>query len=227
MGTTLVAMSSTKGRSFSVGTAKATGFVPVAFAVPTENERPFVLDMATSVVPIGKMEVYRRHSKPVPVGWAIDEKSSPALDAGSVMRCINETKRGGLLPLGGLEETAGYKGYGLSVLVDILCGILPAAAYGPYVGTPEDPKPSNIGHFLAAIDVNAFAPLDEFRKRMDVMIKTIRDSAKANDQDRIYIHGEKEWELEERYRKAGIPLYFKVWESLRDLANQLHLEFNL
>ena len=203
------------------------GTNPIAFAIPAKHERPFVLDMATSVVPIGKMEVYRRHGKPVPVGWAIDENGDPALDAGTVMRCVYKSKRGGLLPLGGLEETAGYKGYGLSLLVDILTGILSGAAYGPHVGTPEDPKPSNIGVFVGAIDVNAFTPLDEFRERMDIMIKSIKASIKAKGQDRIYIHGEKEWELEEQHRKTGIPLYIQVWESLRDLAKQVNVEFAL
>jgi LDH2 family malate/lactate/ureidoglycolate dehydrogenase len=62
---------------------------------------------------------------------------------------------------------------------------------------------------------------------MDVMIRTIRNSAKAKGQERIYIHGEKEWELEEDYRKNGVPLYFRVWESLRDLAKNLDIEFDL
>ena len=203
------------------------GTNPIAFAIPAKHERPFVLDMAASVVPIGKMEVYRRHGKPVPVGWAIDENGDPALDAETVMRCVYKSKRGGLLPLGGLEETAGYKGYGLSLLVDILAGILPGAAYGPHVGTPEDPKPSNIGVFVGAIDINAFTPLHEFRERMDIMIKSIKASIKAKGQDRIYIHGEKEWELEEQHRKTGIPLYIQVWESLRDLAKQVNVEFAL
>ena len=203
------------------------GTNPIAVAIPTKYAPPYVLDMATSVVPIGKMEVYKRHGKPVPVGWAIDEESQPAVDTETVMRCVYKTKRGGLLPLGGSEETAGYKGFGLTVLVDILSGILPGAAYGPYIGTPDDPKPSNIGQFLGVIDVNAFTPLEEFKERMDLMIRTIKDSSKAKGQNRIYIHGEKEWELEAEYRKTGIPMYIKVWESLRDLAKQLELDFHI
>jgi len=140
---------------------------------------------------------------------------------------VYDSKRGGLLPLGGPEETAGYKGYGLSLLVDILSGILSGAAYGPQVGTPEDPKPSNIGIFVGAIDINAFTPIDEFRERMDIMIKSIKASVKAKRQDRIYIHGEKEWELEKQHRKTGIPLYITVWQSLHDLAEQLNLGFPL
>jgi LDH2 family malate/lactate/ureidoglycolate dehydrogenase len=211
----------------TLGIEPILGTNPVAFAVPAKNELPFVLDMATSVIPIGKMEVYERHGKSVPVGWAIDENGDPALDTKTVMRCVYKTRRGGLLPLGGLEQTAGYKGYGLSLLVDILSGILSGAAYGASVGTPEDPRPSNIGQFIGAIDVNAFTQLDKFKERMDAMIRSVRGSNKTKGQDRIYMHGEKEWELEQQYRKNGIPLYFKVWENLRNLAQQLHLEFDL
>ena len=201
------------------------GTNPIAISVPAMNEPPFVLDMATSVVPIGKMEVYERQGKAVPTGWAINGDGDSALDTETVMRSVYKTKRGGLLPLGGLEETAGYKGYGLSLLVDILSGILPNAAYGPYVGTPEDPKPSNIGHFFGALDINAFTPVDEFKERMDIMMKSIKGSAKTRGQDRIYVSGEKEWELEKQYRKTGIPLHLKVWESLRELSRQLSVEF--
>jgi LDH2 family malate/lactate/ureidoglycolate dehydrogenase len=209
------------------GIAPILGTNPIAISVPARKEPPFVLDMATSVVPVGKMEVYQRQGKAVPTGWAINENGEPALDTETVMRSVYKTKRGGLLPLGGLEETAGYKGYGLSLLVDILSGILPNAAYGPYVGTPEDPKPSNIGHFFGAIDINAFTPVDEFKERMDIMIKSIKGSVKAKGEDRIYISGEKEWEMEKQYRITGIPLHFKVWESLRDLAQHLGVEFHV
>lgn len=209
------------------GSEPILGTNPIAIAVPAKHERPFVLDMATSVVPLGKMEVYQRHGKEVPVGWAIDENYNPAIDTETVIRCIYQTKRGGLLPLGGLEETAGYKGYGLALLVDILSGILPGAAFGKNIGNPKDPEPSQIGHFFAAIDINAFTPIDEFKERMDTMIKSIKNSAKAKGHDRIYIHGEKEQLLEEQYMNTGIPLYSRVWENLRELAAKLNLEFSL
>jgi len=205
------------------GAAPILGTNPIAVAVPAD-EHPFVLDMSTSVVPIGKMEVYQRHNRPVPVGWAIDEKGRPAHDSETVMRCVYQTKRGGLLPLGGFEETAGYKGYGLALLVDILSGALPGAAYGPHVGDPLDPRPSNIGHFLGAVDVDAFTPVGEFKERVDLMIKEIKASPKAEGQDRIYIHGDKERELEEQRRRTGVPLYFKVWKDLQGIADQLNLE---
>ncbi len=203
------------------------GTNPIAIAVPSLKEKPFVLDMASSVVPIGKMEVYKRHKKAVPVGWAIDEKGNPAIDTETVMRCVYKSNKGGLLPLGGLVETAGYKGYGLAMLIDILSGILPAASFGPHVGSPEDPRPSNIGHFIGVIDVNAFTPVDKFKERMDGLIHAVKESAKADGQNRIFIHGEKEFELEDEYKKKGIPLYYKVWENLENLADQVGVEFPL
>ncbi len=211
----------------TLGITPILGTNPMAVAIPSLKEPAFVLDMASSVVPIGKMEVYKRHKKAVPSGWAIDEKGSPALDAETVMRCVYKSNRGGLLPLGGFEETAGYKGYGLAMLIDILSGILPAASFGPHVGSPEDPRPSNIGHFMGVIDIDAFTPVDEFKERMDTLIQTVKESAKADGQNRIFIHGEKEFELEHEYKKKGIPLYYKVWENLKNLADEVGVEFTL
>ena len=203
------------------------GTNPLAVAVPTKNPPPYVLDMATSVSPIGKMEMYQRHGKSVPNGWAIDEKGAAALDTETVMRCVYNSKRGGLLPLGGLEETAGYKGYGLALLIDILSGVLSGAAYLNLVGTPEEPEPSNIGHFIAAIDIEAFTTLNEFKERMDVMIDRIKNSAKAEGHERIYIPGEKEWICEKQYKRRGIPLYYKVYNNLLNVAQQLDVQFPL
>jgi LDH2 family malate/lactate/ureidoglycolate dehydrogenase len=201
------------------------GTNPLAVAVPTKTQPTYVLDMATSISPIGKMEMYQRHGKQVPTGWAIDEEGVAALDSDTVMRCVYNSKRGGLLPLGGLEETAGYKGYGLALLVDILSGVLSGGACLDLVVTPEKSEPLNIGHFLAAISIEAFTTLDEFKERMDKMINRIKNSAKAKGHKKIYIPGEKEWLCERHYKERGIPLYYKVYDKLRELARQLDMEY--
>lgn len=203
------------------------GTNPIAIAIPTSKEPPFVLDMATSVASIGKIEVYQMLKTPIPAGWAINEKGEITLNADTALYCARKLKRGGLLPLGGLAETGGYKGYGLAMVIDVLTGVLSGAAYARYVGEPTDPKPSNIGHFLAAINVNAFTPIEEFKKRMDDLIQIIKNSAKANGCDKIYIPGEKEWEIEIQRRKNGIPISMKIIEELKNLANQLNIEFSL
>jgi LDH2 family malate/lactate/ureidoglycolate dehydrogenase len=203
------------------------GTNPIAIAIPTNKEPSFVLDMATSVTSIGKVEVYQRLRKPIPVGWAINEEGKVTLNPNVALYCARKLKRGGLLPLGGLAETSGYKGYGLAMLVDILTGVLSGAAYARYVGEPTDSKPSNIGHFLAAININAFASIEEFKKRMDDLIQIVKNSAKTEGYNRIYIPGEKEWEIEAQRKKTGIPISIKVIEELKSLATQLNVEFSL
>jgi len=203
------------------------GTNPISVAVPVARQPPFVLDMATSVVPIGKIEVYNRRGEPVPLGMAVDGKGRPTTSAKDILRAVYDLKKGGLMPLGGLEETAGYKGYGLAVLVDILCAILSGASYGPNVGNPQDPKPSDIGHFFGAVDIESFRPLNEFKEYMGKMTDSLRNSEKAEGQSRIYLAGEKEHEMEEERRKNGIPLYYKVYESLAEVARDVGVEFNL
>ncbi len=203
------------------------GTNPIAVAIPTKHEPPIVLDMATSASSMGKIELYKKLNKPLPAGWAINSKGEIELNAAEVIRCVRQLKRGGLLPLGGLAETSGYKGYGLAMIVDALTGVLSGAAYGPNVGEPNDPKPSNIGHFLTAININAFMDINEFKERINDLINIVKNAVKVEGYDRIYIPGEKEWEMEKIRRKRGIPISIKVIEDLKSLANQLNVEFFL
>ncbi|HUW97153.1 MAG TPA: Ldh family oxidoreductase, partial [Anaerolineae bacterium] len=106
------------------------GTNPMSIAVPAGKERPFVLDMATSVITRGKLEEYERHEDPLPQGWATDSSGVPTADAHEVLHNLKDRLGGGILPLGGAgEQMGGHKGYGLALLVDILCGVLPGAAY--------------------------------------------------------------------------------------------------
>lgn len=215
----------TFGRDATLGTN------PIAMAAPTGQERPFVLDMATSTVPRGKLEVYNRQGKPLPLGWATDETGTPTTDAAHVLDNMLARRGGGLLPLGGAgEEFRGYKGYGLALLVDILSGVLPGAGYANniYPKTPEGkPLPADVGHFFGAIKVEAFRPLDEFKATMDDIIRRLKDTPKAEGADRIYIHGEKEYEEADRRAKEGIPLGPKVEADLRAIAQKFGVEYDL
>jgi len=97
-----------------------------------------------------------------------------------------------------------------------------------YPKTPEGkPLPSLVGHFFGAMRVDFFRPLEDFKKDMDDLIRRLRKSNKAEGQDRIFIHGEKEFELEEKYRKEGIPLYFKVYEDLKAIGDEVGVPFYL
>lgn len=205
----------TYGRKAMIGTN------PIAVAIPTGNETQFVLDMATSVVPIGKIEVSERREKNIPIGWGVDAEGRDTMDPKAIRQ------GGALLPLGGTVEHAGYKGYGLGVIVDIMAGVLAGGAFGLDVGRPEDPIISNIGHFFGAVDVRAFMPIEEFRERMDSMLQAIKNSPKAAGQSRIFYAGEIEAETEKRRLLEGIPLHWKVYETLRSLENELGIEMKI
>jgi L-2-hydroxycarboxylate dehydrogenase (NAD+) len=207
------------------------GTNPISVAAPAGAERAFVLDMATSTVPRGKLEVYDRMAKPMPLGWATDETGVPTSDAGRVLRDFMSRAGGGLLPLGGAgQESGGHKGYGLALLVDVMSGVLPGAGYATniYPKTPEgQPLPANVGHFLGALRVDGFRPLDEFKATMDDIIRSLKGTPKAEGQDRIYIHGEKEYEMAEERRAHGIPLHSKVMVDLRKIGEETGVSFNL
>ena len=215
----------TFGREVMLGTN------PISVTVPTVREKPFVLDMSTAVATLGKFEVYSRMGKKIPLGWATDEKGRSCEDPTRVLSNIRSKAGGGILPLGGEgEEFGGHKGYGLDLLVDILCGVLSGSGYANllYPKTPEGkPLPSLVSHFFGALRVDSFRPVEEFKKDMDDLIRRLKNSAKAEGQSRIYIHGEKEFELEEKYRKEGIPLYYKVYEDLKAIASEVGLPFNM
>jgi len=203
------------------------GTNPISVAAPAGQERPFVLDMATSVVPRGKLELYHLLGKPIPKGWATDERGLATTDPGLVVRNVRQRSGGGLLPLGGKgEELGGHKGYGLALMVDILSGVLGGTGYADRVhpkGEEGKVKPGNVGHFFGALLIEAFRPLDEFKANMDDLIRRLKGLAKAEGESRIYIHGEKEWEMEEERGKRGIPLHPQVVTMMKEIAEELNL----
>jgi len=203
------------------------GTNPISIAVPAGRERAFVLDMATSTVAQGKVEICEREGKPIPLGWATDEKGRPTSDPTLVLRNIGDRIGGGLLPLGGMgEELGGHKGYGLALVVDIFTALLSGAAFSDLtypVDENDRPLPANIGHFLGAIRVDGFRPLSEFKATMDGLIRRIKSSSKLEGANRIYIHGEKEFETSERRQREGIPLCHEVAVDLQTIAKDLGL----
>lgn len=205
----------TYGRSAMLGTN------PIAVAAPANQERPFVLDMATSIVPIGRITVFEKAGKPIPEGWGIDHNGRITSDPKAVLQ------GGALMPLGGSDLMRGYKGYGLAMLVDIFCGVLAGAAFASRVGNPHEAQgPANVGHFFAAIRVDCFRPIEEFKQDMDRLICELKNSPKALGQERIYVAGEKEFETAEQYTRDGIPLLENVIESLKQAGNEIGVSFD-
>jgi len=205
----------TYGRTAILGTN------PIAVAVPTDQERPYVLDMATSIVPAGRITVYEKAHEEIPLGWGMDSSGELTTDPAAVLN------GGAVLPLGGTDEMRGYKGYGLALLVDILSGVLSGAAFGPNVGHISVRGPANIGHFFAALKIEAFHPLQDFARAMDRFIQQIRNAPRLPGDKRIYIHGEKEFEQAERYTKEGIPLMEELVNALKQAGKKAGVEFDI
>lgn len=205
----------TFGRQALIGTN------PISVSAPGERQ-PFVLDMATSVVPRGKLENYDREGTALPLGWAVDARGKGTTNAREVLDNMANRRGGGILPLGGEgEEFSGHKGYGLGLMVEILCGALPGAALGPEVYSAKGEP--NVGHFFGAIDIAAFRPVEEFERDLDRLTVHLKDSPKAEGQDRIYIHGEKSGIVEAKRRREGIPLGPKVVAALRKIGDELKI----
>jgi L-2-hydroxycarboxylate dehydrogenase (NAD+) len=212
----------TFGRDSMLGTN------PIALAAPSGRERPFVLDMATSTVAVGKVEVAERQGKPIPPGWVTDKNGLPTTDPGPFLRDARESLGGGMLPLGGAGELlGGHKGYGLAAWVDIFCGVLSGGAYANQIFGLEAPgsrRPGILGHFFGAWQVEAFGSLSDFQASMDDWQERLKGSRKAEGQDRIYVAGEKEFEETERRQRDGIPLQDVVFADLQALGAEYGVE---
>src|SRR2546422_10536202 len=145
------------------GRTSILGTNPISLAAPAKKEKAFVLDMATSTVPRGKVEVYNRLGQPMPHGWAVDETGRSSTDPARGLNALAKRLGGGLLPLGGEgEELGGHKGYGLGLMGDGLCGVLSGAAAGLQV-YPDGKKPE-CGDFFMPLDPTRFRAPDRFRR---------------------------------------------------------------
>ncbi|HZS88885.1 MAG TPA: Ldh family oxidoreductase [Chloroflexota bacterium] len=202
----------TRGRTRMIGTN------PIAVAIPTGGDLPFVLDMATSTVPVGRLEVYARKGLPLQPGWAVDADGRETLDA-------EAGRQGALLPLGGTEQTGGYKGYGLGVMVDMLTGVLSGALYGNSIGGLWDATvPSDLGHFFMALNPAAFGPLDRFKDHARDLLRRLKESALAPEETEILVAGEKEQRAHQDALEHGVRLYHTVVTAMNDLGARAGLD---
>jgi L-2-hydroxycarboxylate dehydrogenase (NAD+) len=200
------------------GTARMLGTNPLAIAFPGDEEPPIVVDLATSAVAFGKIEIARRRQQRLPEGWAIDASGSPATDPQAVY------DGGALLPLGSTRELGGHKGYALAMMVDVLSGVLSGANWGPFAPafaieqTPPGSVGVGIGHFFGALRIDGFIEPDEFRRQVDHMVRTFRASPAAPGTGGPLVPGDPERQAAEERRIGGIPLLPPVAAELEALA---------
>ncbi|HEU0165571.1 MAG TPA: Ldh family oxidoreductase [Thermomicrobiales bacterium] len=191
------------------------GTNPIAFAVPVRGARPLIVDMSTSTVAWGKIEIARRAGIPIPAGWAVDADGAPTTDPSAVK---------GLTPLGGDRTMSGHKGYGLGLMVDILCAVLAGSSWSWDIGrTTELSYSGGIGHFFLAWRIDAFRDPEEFADQMDKVIGEIRamkvaDGAPSN---RVLVPGDPEMEAEAENLRLGVPIRTEVLAELAVMANEI------
>ena len=201
------------------------GTNPMCYAFPAGKYPPVIVDMATSAAANGKLEIAQRLGKQVPEGWIQDKQGNYTTDPHAL-------KTGGsLLPLGSDREHGSHKGFGLSATVDILSAVLSGANYGPWVppfvaflDPPNDPVGKGIGHFLGAMRVDGFRPVDEFKSHLDNWIERFKSASTIDPDQKVIIPGEPELEAHAERLKNGIPLVDAVVTDLNELAKKLGVE---
>jgi L-2-hydroxycarboxylate dehydrogenase (NAD+) len=209
------------------GAERMLGTNPIAIAFPGKDEPAIVIDMATCAAAYGKIEMARRRGQPIPQGWGIDNQGRSTTNPHDIVA------GGALLPLGSDRERGGHKGYGLAVMVDVLCGALSGANWGPF--TPpfalrqEIPARSvgkGIGHFFGAMRVDGFIEADEFKRQIDDYIRTFRATRPAPGTNGPLIPGDPEREAERVRSKDGVPLIMPVVEELRVISKKIGIPFS-
>jgi L-2-hydroxycarboxylate dehydrogenase (NAD+) len=194
----------TNGRAARLGTN------PIAFAAPAGQERPFLFDMATTTVANGKINLARRLGVPIPAGWAVTTDGEAITDPP-----VARSEEWAMTPLGNSHEGGGHKGYGLAVMVDILCGVLSGGGFGAQLQTGENMT------WTMAVDIARFRPVSEFKAQMDEMIRTLHDTPAQEGTGGVQVAGDPEFDAAAIRRERGIPFQPVQCEALRTAAQRL------
>ena len=214
------------GQGHSIGVAPLGSILPMfstnplSFAAPCGRHAPFVLDMSTAAATVNRIEMYGQAGQPLPDGWACDAGGNPTTDpdAARVLR-----------PLGGTPELGGYKGAGLAMMVSVFSGVLSGAWACMESALDDTAQPNRydqptMGHFFAAIRIDSFQPLEQFRCAMDAMIDALHAAPTSDPNQTVCYPGEIEAATAAKRAVRGIPVDDRLFEELRSLAEQLGVE---
>ena len=195
------------------------GTNPISVGAPSGAEPDFCLDVGTSAMVFQKLILTTRLGTSIPLGVAADDEGVPTSDPSVAV----EARK--LLPLGSTPELGSHKGYGLGMLVDVLCGIL--SGHGASIQLDAYESYGSVGHFFCAIRVDAFRPLDEFQTQMDDMFDRVHNTEPAKGFDRVMVAGDPEHAKEQERRTNGIPLLPAVVDELKQLADDVGVPWAL
>ena len=193
------------------------GTNPLSFAAPADKGDSFVLDMATTAVAVGKIEMQRRKGSPIPHGWAHDTEGNMTTDANVGF------ESGCLAPLGGDEITSGFKGYGLGAMVEVLCGVLAGSNFSTKIRkwtVSGDDSEANLGQFFMALDPKCFAP--GFTGRMSEMNEILRNLTPIDPSNPVLIAGDPERQhMKKVDAEGGVKYNENQIKNCEELAERL------
>jgi uncharacterized oxidoreductase len=191
------------GRTARLGTN------PICIAFPSDLPGPVFIDMATSGVAAGKLNVARARKQPIPAGWVLDKEGRATTDPNAYF------EGGVMLPLGGPE---GHKGYGLSFAVETLASLLPGLGFG------IDPQGRhNDGSFMLVVDPEAFFPGGGFKGQVEAFVRYLKETPPAEGFEEVLYPGEKEYKTEQQRRRDGIPIEDDTWTRISAVAERFGL----
>ncbi|MBY8982910.1 MAG: Ldh family oxidoreductase, partial [Candidatus Lokiarchaeota archaeon] len=201
------------------------GTNPFTAGVPSDEEFPFLLDCATSIIQKGKIEICNRENRYIPDGVVLDQNGNSERNPS---RILNDLKnyQAALMPIGGEGgKASGYKGYGYSTLVEILSSALQEGVFlKETAGIKENGITRlKVGHFFLAINIENFIPLNKFKKNTGKIMRTLRKAKKAPGRNRIFTAGEKEYEAEFERKKIGIPINKSIQNDIKLIQKELKL----
>ena len=199
------------------GLSKLTGPLPIAVGIPSGTGFPIVLDIALGTVSKGKILYAAGKGEKIPLGWGVDSQGRPTDDPRKV------------LDGGWTTHIGGYKGSGLILIAEMLSGVLTGGRFSNEIGDlyADVSSPQGLGHFVIVIDVEAFMPTNEFKRRADSLIRLIKNSELATGFEEILMPGEREFRTEKERRTKGIPLSVEVLGQLESLAKEVGVGYSL
>ena len=210
------------------GVQNMLGTNPLTVGFPTDEDFPFMLDAATSIVQRGKIEYYARIGKDTPEGMVVGSDGKPMTDSEQILKDL-VSGEAALAPLGGIgEELAGYKGYGYATVVEVFSAALQAGSFLHQltgIGENGEKVPFHLGHWFIVIDPEAFMGLETFRKISGEIMRELRASKKAPGAERIYTAGEKEYLVWLERKDKGVPVREAVQKEILAVRDALNLDY--
>ncbi len=189
------------------------GTNPIAIGFPTEGI-PVILDMATTSIPYGKIALAKTEGTSIPPDWGFDAEGNPTTDPNAIA---------------GLHPIAGPKGSGLAMVIDIFSSLLSGMPWGPHVNAMYGDlgNPRKLGHFIMAMDVNRFVPLEIFKQHLSEMLEEFGDLPPAGGFNQVYYPGQVEGLRRQQRIAEGIPIPPGLFQELQDLGKQFNVPFTV